>query len=300
MAHESLPSVPSRHETRKKKRKLSTKQKIMGAGATIATGVALFGAGTIVGGSSERAQTPQGLEQVDLSKAEHGQERFKQILDPNEEHRLVSEGIDAPTTQEALQKLFNAMSHDYRVLDAYAKLTGAYFGLGPEVQSNPDNATLLLSEDGKTLSQNGKQILGFVEQVLTGTEVGSMTPEESYADGSTEKMLANGDATTEFVDMEDAIVNKNQGPLYITGMGKSGLVRNSQENTFGDDAKAISISFPATGNPLMHSEGGRSNIVIAVSGGQPVLDGYSQTDLVPEGLTEAQGHQPITPEYNGE
>ena len=120
MGHENSLSQSTQYEAKKKKRKLSKKQKLMGVGATVATGVALFGAGTMVGGSANKVKTPQGLEQVDLSKTEHGQEQFKQILDPNEQSRLVSEGVDAPTPEAALDELFNAMGHDYRILDVYA------------------------------------------------------------------------------------------------------------------------------------------------------------------------------------
>ena len=278
MGHENSLSQSTQYEAKKKKRKLSKKQKLMGVGATVATGVALFGAGTMVGGSANKVKTPQGLEQVDLSKTEHGQEQFKQILDPNEQSRLVSEGVDAPTPEAALDELFNAMGHDYRILDVYANLSGAYnsFGLDSQEFNDQDLQAWLLSDDGKTLSSEGQQILKLVKVNLTEGVRGN--PE---------------DVTVQFVDLKDEITNDNWGPLYMTGIDKDGLVRDTNYNTFGDNTKAVNITFPAVSG--MPNDGGRASITFAVSGGQPILDGSSQIDSVPVGLTEAQGHQPIEP-----
>ncbi len=295
MSHNHPPQ--GSHETTKKK-KLSKKQKLMGAGA-IVTVAAAFVAGNSTGGGGggNKIKTPQALEQVDLKKPESGQERFKQVLDSNEQHRLISSGIDAPTPEAALEELFNAMGHDYRILDVYAKLSGAYMGLGPEVQNNPDNAELLLTKDGKSLSDIGKSTLSFVEESLTGSinpadnngVVGAPhTPEE------VEKMIANGDASIEFIDLGDEIYG---GPWYMTGMSKNGLVRSDQYNTFGDNTKAITINFPSLGNSDLPSEGGWSSVTVALSGGQPVLDNETQIDSIPQGHTEADGHQQTLPAY---
>ncbi len=287
MNHNQQPSSNGHDTEKKKKKKLSRKQRLMGTGAVVSVAAALGGgylAGSAGSGAS-KVTKPQGIE---ITNDQHGKKQFEQALDPNTDERLVSEGIDAPTPEESLQELFNAMGHDYRILNTYANLTGAYASL-PEALNSPDgNASILLDKDGKSLSKAGKQILGFVERTLTD----SLSP-GSYSPGGAQELLSQGGATVKFIDLKDAILNQNWGPLYITGMDKNGFVRAGKYNTFGNDTKALWISYP---DP--NSEGGWSSVTVALSGGQPVLDNMAQIDSIPRGHTEADGHQQILPAYD--